>query len=162
MNAKVVKLSSGVFLASAFLAVFAIPSHAGTFDCKTLISGNANGKAYATAESVDLSITVDARDAQVRGTMTVKEGPFYREGEVVTVAAYFTDGKTVKRSGDSFTITSFDRNLLQCNLTNSPCRHWEEMTFNLKTKEVTFEKSYSYSAYVGERKYSHSLKLSCQ
>jgi hypothetical protein len=146
-----------------FILLFALSFHsfAGTFDCKKLISGNANGKSYTTGKSVDLSVIIEENDAEVRGTMVTKEGQYHREGDVDNVWAYFTDGKKVKRSGDIFTITSFDRNLLMCGMTQSPCRQWEEMTFNLKTKEGVIEKSHSYSAYVGERVYSLSLKFSC-
>jgi hypothetical protein len=135
-----------------------------SLDCKKLISGNANGKAYTTGKSIDATVTVSEQneDAEVRGTMVMKAGEYNREGDVDNIYAFFTDGKKFKKSGDVVTITSFDRNLIMCGMTQSPCRHWEEMTINLKTLEGVLEKSHSNNAYFGDRTYSLSVKFSCK
>jgi len=134
-----------------------------TYDCKKLISGNANGKAYITGKFVDFTLKVDteAEDAEVRGTIVKKAGQYSREGDIDNIWAFFTDGKKFKRQSDIITITSFNRNLIMCNMTLSPCRHWESMVFNTKTKEGTLELSHSYSAYFGEVTYNISIKFSC-
>lgn len=144
---------------------FSFSSFAGvSLDCKKLISGNANGKSYIVAKSIDINVMIesDFSDAEVRGTMVTKEGQYNREGDVDNVYAYFTDGKKVKKNGDIFTITSFDRNLIMCGMTQSPCRQWEEMTVNLRTLEGVIEKSHAYQAYFGDQTYSMSVKFSCK
>lgn len=143
------------------LSSFAVET---SLDCKKLISGNANGKSYTTAKSIDINVRIesDYSDAEVSGTMVTKEGQYNREGDVDNLYAYFTDGKKAKKNGDVFTITSFDRNLIMCGMSQSPCRQWEEMTVNLKTLEGVIEKSHSYKAYLGEQTYSLSVKFSCK
>lgn len=144
--------------------LFSLSSFAGVnLECKKLISGNANGQSYTTAKSIDVTIQVEAdySDAEVRGTMVTKAGQYHSEGDVDNVWAFFTDGRKVKKSGDVFTISSFDRNLIMCGMTNSPCRQWEEMTVNLKTLEAVLEKSHAYNAYFGDRIYSLSVKFAC-
>jgi len=146
--------------------LFSLSSFAGTFnlDCKKLINGNANGTSYTSAKSIDVNVQVDVdnSDAEVRGTMVTKAGQYNREGDVDNVYAYFTDGRKVEMNGDLFTITSFDRNLLMCGMSQSPCRQWEEMTINLKTLEGVLEKSHSYKAYFGDQTYSLSVKFACK
>lgn len=153
---KFVVITTLLFSLSSFASI--------NLDCKKLISGNSNGKSYTTAKSIDAAVTVDVdnSDAEVRGTMVTKEGQYNREGDVDNVWAFFTDGRKVKKNGDIFTITSFDRNLIMCGMTQSPCRQWEEMTVNLKTLEVVLEKSHAYKAYFGDQVYSLSVKFACK
>jgi len=153
---KFVVITTLLFSLSSFASV--------NLDCKKLISGNANGKSYTIAKSIDVTVQVDVEnsDAEVRGTMVTKEGQYNREGDVDNVWAFFTDGRKVKKSGDVFSITSFDRNLIMCGMSQSPCRQWEEMTVNLKTLEVVLEKSHAYKAYFGDQVYSLSVKFACK
>lgn len=149
---------------SALLFSFSALASELTLECTKLISGNANARAYTIAKSIDLTVKVDvaAEDAEVRGTMVTKAGQYNSEGDVDNVWAYFTDGRKFKKNGDIVTITSFDRNLIMCGMTQSPCRQWEEMTINLRTLEGVLEKSHSYKAYLGDQTYSLSLKFGCK
>lgn len=149
---------------SALLFSFSAFSSELTLECSKLISGNANGKAYTTGKSIDVVVKVDVanEDAEVRGTMVTKAGQYHSEGDVDNVWAYFTDGRKFRKSGDVVTISSFDRNLIMCGMTQSPCRQWEDMTINLKTLEGVLEKSHSYKAYLGDQKYSLSVKFGCK
>lgn len=134
-----------------------------TYVCKNLINGNANGKAYTIGKSIDLVLKIDAKSEEVLvdGKLVKKEGQYNREDEVDEVWTKFTSNKDFSQKNNLITIKSFNRNLLLCNLSQSPCRHWESMVFNTETKEAILETSHSYGAYFGEEIYKYSFKFGC-
>ncbi|MBY0414302.1 MAG: hypothetical protein K2Q18_09055 [Bdellovibrionales bacterium] len=147
----------------SFLFAFNAFSSEQSFNCRSLINGNANGKSYTIGKSVDfiLKIDSDREDADASGTMITKNGLYNQEDQSINLAAYFTDGRKFKKQGDVVTVTSYDRNLWMCGLSNSPCRHWETLSYNTKSNFGLLEQSYSNKAAFGEATYSLSIKFGC-
>lgn len=152
-----------IFILTSLMFSYSLFASEIRLDCKKLLSGNSNGEAYTLAMDINAGVTIDLNneDAELRGTIVTKQGQYHRQGEVEDIVAFFTDGKKFQKDSSSVKISSFDRNLIMCGMTQSPCRKWEEMTVNLKSLEVFFERSHSYKAFGGDKTYSHSLKFRC-
>lgn len=134
------------------------------YHCTELLNPNVNGKAYNVPKSVDflLTVFVDEKDAKIDGSFIASaESEYYDENEEVNLYAYFIENKKVSRKGNKATISSKRSNLL-CGSGTSPCREWEKLDFNFKTKVGTLNQYHSYKRLFGKKHYENSIQFKCK